>query len=280
MPNCSTLIFSNAKKYSKLLLLISCVGVRFIAKSQEKPAASAQELADKLSNPVANMISVPFQSNLDYGIGLYNGSKYTLNFQPVIPISLSKNLNLITRYIIPIIDQRDITGENTNQFGLSDATITAFFSPVNTKNGLIWGLGPAFLVPIGTNDFLSTRKWGAGPSALILKQTHGLTFGFLVNQLWSFAGDENRSDVNQMFLQPFFNKSWKSGAGVGFNMELTQNWEFSTTTLFLNPIVNGVTKLGKQIVQLAVGPRIPLAGPNGGETDFGWRAVIVLVFPK
>jgi hypothetical protein len=83
-----------------------------------------------------------------------------------------------------------------------------------------------------------------------------------------------------MFLQPFYNKSWKSGAGVGFNMELTQNWEFSTTTLFLNPIVNGVTKLGKQIVQLAVGPRIPLAGPNDGETDFGWRAVIVLVFPK
>src|SRR5215468_6254274 len=97
--------------------------------AQEKKGASPEEVANKLSNPVANLISVPFQNNVDYGIGPYHGSKYTLNFQPVIPVSLSPKLNLITRYIIPVVDQHDITGEGEDQFGLSDATISGFFSP-------------------------------------------------------------------------------------------------------------------------------------------------------
>ena len=186
----------------RVLQLVFVINLPFFIKAQEK-GSSAEELANKLSNPVASLISVPFQNNVDYGIGTYHGSKYTLNFQPVVPITLSPKLNLITRYIIPIVDQHDITGEGEGQFGLSDATISGFFSPVASKSGWIWGAGPAFLVPIGTHDFLSTGKWGIGPTALILKQANGLTFGFLVNQLWSFAGDENRSDVNQMFLQPF-----------------------------------------------------------------------------
>jgi len=260
----------------KTLLIIVVLTTPICAYTQEKPAASAQELADKLSNPVANMISVPFQSNVDYGIGPYHGSKYTMNFQPVVPISLTPKWNLITRYIIPIVDQHNITGEGESQFGLSDATLSAFFSPVESKNGWIWGAGPAFLVPIGTSDFLSTRKWGIGPTVLVLRQSKGLTYGLLANQLWSFAGDESRTDVNQMFLQPFFAKSWKSGGGVGGNMEITFNWKVNTTTTFFNPVINGITKLGKQTVQLAVGPRIPL----GGSTSFGFRGVIVFVFPK
>lgn len=250
------------------------------ANAQEKPGASAQELADKLSNPVANMISVPFQSNLDYGIGPHNGSKYTLNIQPVIPIQLSQNLNLITRYIIPVVDQRDISAENTSEFGLSDATISAWFSPTHSKNGWLWGAGPAFLVPIGTDDFLSTRKWAIGPTALALRQANGLTYGFLVNQLWSFAGDEKRSDVNQMFLQPFFTKSWKSGASVTLNSEINFNWETNTTSAYFNPIVSSVTKLGTQIVSLSVGPRIPLGGPESIMADWGLRGVATFVFPK
>ena len=244
------------------------------------PVASAQELADKLSNPVANLISVPFQSNVDYGIGPYHGSKYTLNFQPVVPISLSPKINLIARMVLPVIDQHDITGEGSNQTGLSDATITGFFAPVSTKNGVIWGAGPAFLVPTGTNDFLTTKKWGIGPSALVLKQSNGLTFGFLVNQIWSFAGSKDRPDVNQMFLQPFFAKNFKSGAGLGLNAEITSNWQAHTTTAFLNPIVTGITKLGTQTISLGVGPRIPLAAPPGSKTDFGLRAVLTFVFPQ
>jgi len=264
----------------RLHFLITFISFCLIAKSQEKSAANAQEVADKLSNPVSGIVSMPFQNNIDYGIGTFNGSKYTLNFQPVIPIALGKNLNLITRYVIPIVDQRDVTGENTSQFGLSDATVSAFFTPVKTRNGLIWGAGPAFLFPIGTDDLLSTRKWAVGPTAILLKQLNGFTYGFLVNQLWSVAGEKNRPDVNQMFLQPFIAKNWKSGAGISLSGEVTENWESSTTTVFLNPVVNGVTKLGKQIVQLGIGPRIEIAGPSGSKSDFGLRAVLTFVFSK
>ncbi len=247
----------------------------FLPSSLLLQSQNTQELADKLSNPVSALISVPFQSNVDYGIGQYNGAKFHLNFQPVIPIKLNQKLNLITRYIIPLVDQDEISGEGNHEFGLSDATLSAFFAPSSSKNGLMWGLGPAFLVPIGTNDLLSARKWAAGPTALVLKQSNGITVGFLFNQLWSFAGNADRAEVNQLFFQPFFVKNFKSGAGLNVNSEMTFNWEAATTTIYLIPAVTGITKLGKQVVSLVVGPRIPLAA-----ADFGIRAGITFVFPK
>jgi hypothetical protein len=238
------------------------------------------ELAKKLANPVASLINVPFQNNTDVGIGEYNGYKNTLNVQPVIPITLSKKLNLITRYIFPVVSQKNITGKGTSQAGLGDATISGFFSPSEAKNGFVWGVGPVFLVPTATNEFLGGKKFGIGPSALALLQKHGMTIGALVSQTWSVAGDEDRSDVNFLYLQPFFTYNWKSGAGLGVMAEITQNWEAGTTTAFIDPYISGVTKLGKQIVSLMIGPRIQVASPNGNGADFGVRAALFLVFPK
>lgn len=268
-------------KYTALLLLIltSFAGTLNAQETKEE-AGGAAELGKKLANPVASLISMPFQNNTDVGIGEFNGSRNTLNFQPVIPIKLSSTLNLITRVVLPIVAQHDITGDGTQQSGLGDAVASAWVSPAAAKNGFIWGAGPALLVPLATNDFLGTKKFGVGPTALILNQTHGWTIGALVNQIWSVAGDENRADVNQMFLQPFLNYNWKSGAGLGINSEITQNWEGSTTTAFLNPTVSGITKLGTQIVSLVVGPRIQVAAPDGSESAFGVRAVLTFVFPK
>jgi hypothetical protein len=264
----------------KTILLIAALCLSFLLKAQEKPGASAQEVADKLSNPVSGLISMPFQGNLDYGIGPYNGSKYTTNIQPVIPFKLSSKLNLITRYILPLVDQRDISADNTSQFGLSDATVSAFFTPVEKKHGIIWAVGPAFLIPTGTSDFLSSRKWGVGPTALLLKQANGLTYGFLVNQIWSIAGDKNRSDISQMFLQPTFAKNFKSGAGLGLSSEININWQTGNTVADLIPSASGVTKFGKQVVSMAIGPRIPLAGPAASKPDWGLRASLTFVFPK
>ncbi len=259
------------------LLLLMIPAIVNVAAQQE---TEASDLAKKLANPVADLISVPFQNNTDYGIGPNNGSKNTLNFQPVIPIELTPKLNMIVRVILPIIAQRNITGPATSQSGLSDMTPTFFFTPSAVKNGLILAAGPVFLVPTATDKNLGTQKFGIGPSGLVLKQSGPLTYGLLFNQIWSVAGSADRAAVNQLFLQPFFAHNWKSGAGLGINAELTENWQAGTFTGFLNPIINGVTSLGKQKVQLAVGPRIPIAGPSDFKPDFGIRAVITLIFPK
>ena len=256
-----------------------CFTVNTITAQEKKAAPTAEELAKKLANPIASLISVPFQNNTDYGIGQFNGSRNTLNFQPVVPIALSKNLNLIARVVLPIISQKDITANHTNQDGLGDAVMSAFFSPTG-KNGFTWGAGPVFLIPTATNDFLGTKKLGVGPTALALKQTHGWTIGALVNQIWSVAGDDKRADVSQFFLQPFVTYNWKSGAGLGVSAEISQNWEANTTTAFIIPALSGVTKLGKQTVQLFFGPRIPVSAPKGAKSDFGFRGGVSFVFPK
>ncbi len=241
---------------------------------------SSEELAKKLANPISSLVSVPFQNNTDYGIGDNNGTRNTMNIQPVIPMSLSKDLNLIARWVQPWITQYDITGEGQKQNGLADAVVSAFFSPANSKNGFTWGAGPVFLMPVATHDLLASKQFGVGPTAVGLKQSNGWTVGALVNQLWGITGGEGRPKVNQMFIQPFFNYNWKSGAGLGANMEFTQNWTSDNTTVWLNPTISAVTSLGKQKTQLAIGPRFNLAAPKGAKADWGWRAAVVFLFPK
>jgi hypothetical protein len=242
------------------------------------PANEAAELAKKLANPIASLISVPFQNNTFYGMGSLKGTQNVLNVQPVVPIKLNENLNLITRYIIPIVTQYNLTGEGASQSGLSDATVSAFLSPSKTRNGVTWGAGPAFLVPIATDNYLGTGKFGIGPTAVILKQTNGFTYGALANQIWSVAGEADRAAVSQLFVQPFFTYNWKSGAGIGVVGSITQNWETKINTTTITVPFTGITKFGKQIIQLAVGPQFPVTG--NPIASFGWRAQLTLIFPK
>jgi len=267
--------FTNVKFFLSLVYFL--IGLSAFAQEEPKAGASAQELADKLANPVASLISVPLQNNLMYGIGPYNGSKYQINIQPVIPFKLSENLNLITRYILPVVDQQDVIAENSHEFGLSDATVTAFFAP-KTK-GIILGVGPAFLVPTATEKFLGTEKFGVGPSVLVMHQGKGLSIGFIANQIWSVAGNENRADFNQFYTQIFLTHSYKSGASLGITSEITQNWEGNTTLITLSPNVGAITKLGGQTMQFAVMPLIPIVGHSDIRPDWGLRAVVAFVFP-
>ena len=240
----------------------------------------AAGLAKKLANPIGALISVPFQNNMDLGIGETNGSRNTLNFQPIVPFSLSEKFSLITRYILPVIAQYNITGEGTKQAGLADALVSGWISNAVVENGFVWGLGSAFLIPTATNDMLGTKKFGIGPTAIALKQANGWTYGALINQIWSVAGDENRTDVNQMYLQPFITYNWKSGTGLTLNTELTQNWQTNSTTAFVNIMAGGLLKFGEQLIQFQIGPRIQVAAPEGGRSDFGVRTAAIFVFPK
>jgi hypothetical protein len=145
--------------------------------SASATSAGAQENADvlakQLSNPVAALISVPMQFNADYGFGDSDGSRYTLNVQPVVPTAISEDWNLITRIIMPLVYQDDVIA-GSSQSGLGDTTPTFFFSPKAAgPGGMIWGVGPVFLLPTATDDLLGTEKWGIGPSALALVQTEG-----------------------------------------------------------------------------------------------------------
>ncbi len=265
--------------YAFTLALTSCIQLAY---AQDKPVAApteAAELAKKLANPIASLISVPFQNNTDYGIGNNKGSRNTMNIQPVVPITLSKNLNLITRIIIPVITQYNVTGAGEKQNGIGDFVLSGFLSPSNSKNGFTWGAGTVFLIPVGSSDY-TTKKFGVGPTAVALKQFHGWTVGGLINQIWSVAGSSTRSDVSQMFVQPFFNYNWKSGAGIGGNFEWTQNWKASTSLVWFNPTISALTSLGKQKTQFVIGPRFNLAAPDGAKADLGWRAAVVFLFPK
>ena len=239
----------------------------------------AAELAKKLANPVASLISVPLQNNSDFGIGPLKGSRNTLNIQPVVPISLTPKLNLIARVIIPVMAQYNATGEGQRQSGLGDAVLSGFLGPSESKNGFTWGAGPALLLPIGSAGF-TANKFGIGPTAVALKQQAGWTFGALINQIWTVGDESDNQNMSQMFLQPFVVHNWKSGAGVGGNFEWTLNWTADTNVLWFNPILSGVTAFGKQKVQLAVGPRFNLAAPSGAKADWGFRSVIVFLFPK
>ena len=175
----------------------------------------AAELAMELANPIASLISVPFQANMDYGMGpTNNGQRFTLNFQPVIPISISKDWNLILRTIVPMIDQKDIVyqdvhiegqpAQNRSQSGLGDTVQSFFFSPKEPGyGGLIWGVGPVLLYPTATHPFLGSGKWGAGPTAVALVQKNGWTVGALANQIWSTGGEDSRSEISATYLQPF-----------------------------------------------------------------------------
>jgi len=273
----------NILKSGLLFFLILFVGhsLNLMAQDAPKPAADdAAAIAKKLANPIGALISVPFQNNTDVDIGDYNGSRNTLNFQPIVPFSLNAKYSLITRYIVPVIAQYDITGEGSRESGLGDALVSGWISNNVVKNGIVWGLGAAFLVPTATDEVLGTKKFGTGPTIIVLQQQKGWTYGLLANQVWSVAGDENRSDVNQMYLQPFITHNWKSGAGLTVNSEMTQNWEAGTTNAFINIMAGGLTKFGNQLVQLQVGPRINVAAPEGNKSRFGVRAAVIFVFPK
>jgi hypothetical protein len=238
-----------------------------------------EALARQLSNPVSSLISVPFQYNADFGYDADDGVQQKLNIQPVIPTALNDRWNLISRVIVPVVYQDDVI-PNSSQFGLGDITPSFFFSPREpTASGWTWGVGPVFLLPTATDDLLGTEKWGAGPTLVALKQTEGgLTFGALVNHIWSFAGDDDRDDVSATFLQPFIAKQFPGARTLTFNLESTYDWEHAQWTVPLNVTYSKVLSVGGQRLSLAGGVRGYLDAPDGGP-DWGVRLVLTLLYP-
>jgi hypothetical protein len=253
------------------------------ASAQEKAdnGDDTAELAKKLSNPIASLISLPLQYNFDHNMGPGDkGSKSLLNIQPVIPISLNQDWNVISRTIVPLVDMQDMAYGDKS--GMGDVLQSLFFSPkAPTANGVIWGVGPALLFPTASDDVLGGKQWGAGPTAVALKQTGPWTFGVLVNHIWSYAGENDREDVNATFVQPFVSHLFKKTyTTIGLNTETSCDWDGGTWTVPVNLTVSQMLKIAGRPFQLVVGPRYWLESPEGGPEGVGLRAGVTLLFPK
>lgn len=240
------------------------------------------ELAKELANPIASLISVPLQYNYDgYGGRNDGASVSSLNVQPVIPFSLGKDWNLVTRTIVPLVDRQGFPLNDMNESGLGDTIASQFFSPKSpAAGGWIWGAGLVELLPTATDSALGSEKWGIGPTAVVLKQQGGWTVGFLGNHIWSVAGDNDRADVNATFLQPFVSYTTKTYTTIGLLTESTYDWKNSEWSVPVIPGVAQMLKIGPQILQLAVFGKYWAAAPDNGPEGWGVRVQLTFVFPQ
>ncbi len=245
-------------------------------------AQDEAELAKKLSNPVASLISVPIQANYDEKIGPNeDGSVWKINIQPVIPFTLNEEWNIISRTILPLVDQDDVPVNGSGESGIGDIVQSLFFSPkAPTSGGLIWGAGPVILIPTASDDALGGEKWGIGPTAVVLKQSGPWTFGGLVNHIESFAGEDDRADISASFIQPFISYVTKTKTTIGLNTESTYDWESEEWSVPVNLTANQMLKIGEQIMQVGVGARYWADSAPNGPDGLGWRLQLTFLYPK
>jgi len=217
--------------------------------------ASAGDLAKATQNPVASLVSVPLQNFTDFNIGPFGRDRNTiLQFQPVIPIQLSENWNLITRTIGALVYQPNISQPQQGTFGLTDINPSFFLSPAKAGT-LIWGAGPTFLLPTASDNVLGTGKLSIGPGVVVAVQPGKWTLGVLVNNLWSVAGSGSRPDVNFMTLQYFINYNLKKGYYLTSAPINTANWNAPSGNVWLVAVGGGIgriVRLGFQPVNVSV----------------------------
>jgi hypothetical protein len=271
-------------------------------KSSEDEKANA-DLQKAVQNPVASLISVPLQNNTNFDIGPFDRTQNVLNIQPVIPVRVSENWNVIIRWIVPVIWQPapgtadlQVFGitentpafllaqdaqKNTGVFGFGDMVPTFFFSPAKPGK-LIWGIGPAFTLPTATSTVLGQGKLSLGPSVVLLLQPGKWTLGDLVNNVWSVAGSGSRPAVNQMVNQYFITYQLEKGWYVTSSPIITANWEAQSGKVWTVPFGGGVgrvMKLGFQPVNLTAQFYGNAVHPAGG-SPWSMRMQIAFLFPK
>ncbi len=261
------------------------LGAAFQAHATAAAPASEDDttkLAKMTQNPVADLISVPFQNNFNFNAGSKERTLYVLNVQPVVPFKLTEHWNLITRTIMPVINQPSLFPGAESEFGLGDINPTLFFSPAK-PGSLIWGVGPTMTLPTASDSILGSGKWTAGPAAVGLFMQDKWVYGALVSQQWSFAGwgDHN---VNQLLIQPFVNYNLPNGWYVTSAPIMTANFASTSDNHWTVPIGGGGGKLwrvGK--VGLPVNTQLQ-SFFNAEKPDFGpdWqlRFQLQFLFPR
>ncbi len=234
---------------------------------------------------MANLVDVPLQFNWENGVGPDKWLRMVMNFQPVLPMKLTDDWNLIGRFILPVVGQPPLVEGGASSFGTGDIVLSAFVSP--SKPGrAIWGVGPVLTLPTTTNPFLGSGKWSVGPTAVVLKQTGPWTYGALVNHLWPYASvSESAKDhakVNVTFLQPFLAYATPTGVTNSINMESTANWDARSGQKWTVPINLQISKLatfGPFPFSMGAAVGVYAAAPDGGPS-WKLRATFAVLLPK
>lgn len=251
-------------------------GIATVLMAAGARAEDTEDLSKKLQNPVSDLISVPIQGNFDWKGGNGKGFAATVNLQPVVPVKLSEDWNLIVRTIMPLSYRRNYGPEAVA--GLGDVTQSFFFSPRQPTGGLIWGAGPVFLWPTASDEVLGGGKWGAGLTGVALVQSGPWTVGALANHIWSYAGPRGREDVSATFLQPFVSYNFGKGFSLTLNSEATYDWVRQQWAVPVNLGATQVFKIGDQAMSASIGARYYALRPDSAPR-WGLRAGLTFLFP-
>lgn len=249
--------------------------------AQDQGAAA---LAKAAQNPIADMISLPLQSNTNFDVGPLKKTQEILNIQPVYPINLNSEWNLITRTILPVISQPAFASGQDREFGLGDIQFSAFLSPTETTGGWVWGAGVIAQLDTATDDRLGQGAWGLGPTAVALHLGERWVYGALVNNVWSVSEASGRSSVNQMLIQPFVNYNFPNSPGryLTFSPVITADWKADSSERWTVPLGGGIGQImrfGMQPVNLQAGAYYNVERPDNA-ARWQLRLQVQFLFPK
>ena len=279
MMNSTILVMERASRISAAMLAAAALLLAGPANAE----MSAEELAKLAQNPVGNLISVPFQNNTNYNVGPLNGNQNILNIQPVIPIEISPEWNIITRTIVPVISQPKLSQDSERKNGIGDTVLSAFLSPAKPGHW-IWGVGPVAQLPTNTSDELGNKNWGLGPTFVVLRLEHGnpWVYGVLANNIWSLSSSKQGGSYNNGLIQPFVNYNFKGGLYLVSGPILTVDWKADSGQQWTVPLGGGIGKifhLGKLPVNTTLQAYYNIVHPDNG-ANWQLRAQVQFMFPK
>jgi hypothetical protein len=220
-----------------------------------------REIAKKIENPIGDLISVPFNNYATFNYGPNGQSRGTFNLleiQPVIPIHLTPDWNLITRTVLPLVWTPDLSPVPSVAFGTAPTDFSAFLTPKNPTNGWLWGVGPVVQIPTISNADLGSNVWGGGPTAIIVHEGEKIVAGALANAIWSFGGTHGPlgNAYNTTLIEPFFNYNFGEGWFFYGDPNINVNWQ-AKGTKWTVPLGGGIAKIikieGKLPVKLSAG---------------------------